>query len=641
MKKILKYEIKQLLRDKKTIILVFVLPLVIFPLINGVLTKAVASRIEKIFEEKTEIVSYDGSFLKQILSGLESDSIFTVVYAREGSSIDSLLSIYPAVLTSIASDSAGTVIINYSSKKDRQNIQAGAFKKRLSELRKVIAGQRYEEIGVEEYFLSSVPEIRNTATEREMVNSQNSGVLPLTIIIVLVLGTFVISNYVILGEKDNNTLESLLSSGMNRKDIIYGKMSIVMIAGLIMSALELVSFFFYGKLTGSMSFNIILDADQISVLIPLLLTLSLFISSVSVFVSCRLKSSSSGQLVFLPVMITYLILGMMGTFESIEIKRGLLLIPVVNTAGLIKSLIRGDIELFNSVMVIFLNILYSSAVIKSSSGYLNGEDILEKNTDMDIARKGFSRGASFTVFGVLVVSYMLVGGYLQGKDIVSGLIYSQVLILGGFVLIMKMLINQPFSDVLKIRKFPVYFIPASVVLGLTSRYPITLVSEQLLEIFPVPDIIKDTDIMTTKIGELSIVSAIFLIAVLPAVFEEFTFRGVFFEMMESKYSKTALIFVTGLMFGAMHLNIFTMFETGVLGVLMGLLTVSSGSIIPAVIMHFTNNFYSVLIMFMLKRGDLPQDSILLSDRTFACFMTVPVIFSVLFVLRKSRISNVS
>jgi len=76
MRKILKYEIKQLLRDKKTIILVFILPLVIMPLINGLLNKVINERIGDIFSGHTEFVSYDEPFLKDILTRFDGDSYF-------------------------------------------------------------------------------------------------------------------------------------------------------------------------------------------------------------------------------------------------------------------------------------------------------------------------------------------------------------------------------------------------------------------------------------------------------------------------------------------------------------------------------------------------------------------------------------
>ncbi|MFA7123782.1 MAG: CPBP family glutamic-type intramembrane protease [Candidatus Delongbacteria bacterium] len=637
MKKILKYEIKQLLRDKKTIILVFILPLIVMPVINGLLNKVISERIEEIFSGKTEIVSYDDPFLKDILTRFENDTIFTVDLTPSGTDIDSLLEIYPAVITAEFPDSVktGAVVVNYSSKKDRQNFQAASVIKKLKNIRKEISEERYGEIGIKDHYKNSVPEIKNIASPEKMSRAKNAGILPVTIIIILVIGTFFISNYVILGEKDNNTLESLLSSGIKRSDIIYGKMAIVMLAGIIMSVLELISFWFYGKFTAGFSFDIGLDALQAGCLIPVLLSLSLLISSVSVFVSCRLRSSSSGQLIFLPVMLFYTLTALMGTFEGVQITKGFFLIPIVNSAGIMKEILKGDAVIFSSVLVTFLNLLYSFFMIKSSSDYLSGEDVLEKNTDLDVVKKGFSKGAVFTVFALLVVSYMLIGGYLQGRSIVSGLILSQIFILGGFAVIMKTATQKPFKELLKLKKFRPGYIPAAIFLGFSSRYPIMLVSEQLLKVFPIPDIMKESDIMGTSLGDLNTGAAIFVIALLPAFFEEFAFRGVFLSIMERKFSKVQLILTTGLMFGLMHMNIFTVFETGVLGVILGLITVSSGSVFPAVIMHFTNNAFSVILMFLIKDGKITEESFLTSNIPFAWAMSgVTVVLLSALIFRK-------
>ena len=68
MKKIFKFEAKQLLRDKKTIFFVFILPLIAFPLLNGVLSKVVNSRIESIFEQKATVIVQRDSLAVEVLS---------------------------------------------------------------------------------------------------------------------------------------------------------------------------------------------------------------------------------------------------------------------------------------------------------------------------------------------------------------------------------------------------------------------------------------------------------------------------------------------------------------------------------------------------------------------------------------------
>jgi len=638
MRKILKYELKQLLRDKKTIFFVFILPLVIFPVLNGLLSKAITSRVDDISEERTELVSEKNQFLEEILKNFENDSIYTITYAENVENKDSLLKKYAAVISSKFDDSLrlNTIVLTYSANRDKESIQTGSFISRLKKLRRNLSEERYKEIGIEEYYKESVPQIKNTADEKKMANASSANLLPITIVMVLLIGTFMISNYIILGEKDNNTLESLLSSGIRRQQIIYGKMSMVILSGIVMSILEIVSFFLYGKYTASVNFNISFSAAQTAVFILIVISLSILISSVSVFISCRLRSSTSGQLIFMPVMIAYLVLTLFGTFEGIEIKRGMLLLPVINSAGTIKAVIKDQFLYWEVFVAAASNIIYSVIAVRSSSGYLNGEDVLNKNSDLDLARSGLSKGAVYTVYALLVVGYMIIGGYLQGNDIVSGLILSQVLILGIFVIIMARTTRIPYRKMLKLNKFDPKMIVPVLILGITARYPIALISEKLLYVFPVPKIMNDSNILSTGLGDINFAFTFLIIAVLPALFEEAVFRGVFLTLFDKKYSLYGTAVITGLMFGGMHLNVFTLFETGALGILFGFITLYSGSIFPAVVMHFLNNAYSVIMMKMVSNGIIAEDHMIFADNYFIWGMTLfaALSFAAVVYLRK-------
>lgn len=639
MKKILKYEAKQLFRDKKTIFIIFILPLIIFPLINGLLSKAIESKVEKISEEKIEIIVHKHEFLEEVFQKLENDTSISAVFAENISNTDSLLSLYPAIVSEQFSDSLKLydIVITYSSKKDKNSIQAGKVSRILRKLKNEITEERFREIGIEDYFDQSEPVINNISSKEDVKNSQSAGFLPVTLIIILLIGTFTISNYIILGEKDNNTLESLLSSGVERKSIIYGKMTMVIIAGMIMSLLSMVSFFFYGKFTGAVSLGISLSSENMILLGIIIFTLSILISSVSVFVSCRLKSSSTGQMAFLPLMLLFLVLALMGTFEGVEIRRGFLLLPVISSSGIIKAILLNKVSLVSVMITAFLNIVYSFITVKNSSDYLGSEDILDKSTDLDFVKKGFSKGAVFTIYALLVSLYMMIGGYLQGRDIVSGLIYSQILILGSFVIAMKYLSGTGFKELLYVKSFKSIYVPAALILGLTARFPISLLTDKLTYVFPVPKIFDQSDIFSTGLGDLNLINALLIIAVLPAVFEEFVFRGVFFKIMEKKYSKTGLAVMTGLMFGGMHLNVFSFFQTAALGIIIGALLIRSGSIFPAMIMHFTNNAVSVVVMKYMKDGIITGDEWFMTEGPFAYIMSAAAVLTlVLMVMVKPK-----
>ncbi len=84
-------------------------------------------------------------------------------------------------------------------------------------------------------------------------------------------------------------------------------------------------------------------------------------------------------------------------------------------------------------------------------------------------------------------------------------------------------------------------------------------------------------------------------AILPAICEEFTNRGGLLTVMRTTHSYKKTILLIGIAFGLFHQNITQIFYTAVLGALLAYLVLETGSIIPAMIVHFMNNFMSIYL----------------------------------------------
>ena len=89
--------------------------------------------------------------------------------------------------------------------------------------------------------------------------------------------------------------------------------------------------------------------------------------------------------------------------------------------------------------------------------------------------------------------------------------------------------------------------------------------------------------------------SVVLTAVLPAICEEFTNRGGLLTVMRSSFSKKKTIFLIAIAFGLFHQFIGQVFYTAVFGALLAYLVLETQSIYPAMIVHFMNNFVSVLL----------------------------------------------
>lgn len=102
-------------------------------------------------------------------------------------------------------------------------------------------------------------------------------------------------------------------------------------------------------------------------------------------------------------------------------------------------------------------------------------------------------------------------------------------------------------------------------------------------------------VSTNQVYEMKhFIADIFLTALLPALFEEFTHRGILLQGTKHAGFKQA-IYISAICFGLAHLNIEQLFYAIALGVFLGTIVVATKSIWPAVVIHFINNFISVYL----------------------------------------------
>jgi len=116
------------------------------------------------------------------------------------------------------------------------------------------------------------------------------------------------------------------------------------------------------------------------------------------------------------------------------------------------------------------------------------------------------------------------------------------------------------------------------------------------EIFmPIPDSVGDAyaKLMETK-GAWQIAAKLVSLCALPAICEEIYFRGFCLTSIEARLGRWPAIIVSALIFSAMHGNIWYAHLYFLLGVLLGWVYCSTGSLFAAVLCHFINNAWTFL-----------------------------------------------
>ncbi|MEF2920401.1 MAG: type II CAAX endopeptidase family protein [Acutalibacteraceae bacterium] len=93
----------------------------------------------------------------------------------------------------------------------------------------------------------------------------------------------------------------------------------------------------------------------------------------------------------------------------------------------------------------------------------------------------------------------------------------------------------------------------------------------------------------------------FSITFVPAIAEEFLFRGAVLGALR-KYGDIIAIIMSSALFGIMHGNLVQTPVTFLTGLILGYLTVKTGSIIPSMILHFVNNTLAVITEYLYNSG---------------------------------------
>lgn len=130
-----------------------------------------------------------------------------------------------------------------------------------------------------------------------------------------------------------------------------------------------------------------------------------------------------------------------------------------------------------------------------------------------------------------------------------------------------------------------------------------------------------------------------LIAVLPALAEELFFRASLQRILHDKLGAHAAVWITAIVFSAIHFQFYGFIPRVLLGALMGYLLVWSGNLWIPILAHFVNNAMAVLFYYFKAKEmttiDLEQIGGL-SSYYWGLASLVAAVIVIAFIFRRSR-----
>lgn len=119
-----------------------------------------------------------------------------------------------------------------------------------------------------------------------------------------------------------------------------------------------------------------------------------------------------------------------------------------------------------------------------------------------------------------------------------------------------------------------------------------------------------TEVMLQTTNWPQTLITVFVIAVLPAIGEEWLFRGIIQRELTNVFRNIHIaIFVTAFVFSAIHIQFLTFLPRFVLGLMLGYLMVYSRNIWMPITAHFFNNFLAVVAYRYYETNGLEQEAL--------------------------------
>lgn len=456
------------------------------------------------------------------------------------------------------------------------------------------------------------------APERTREAAFWSKLLPFIMLVWAMTGAFYPAIDLVAGEKERGTLETLLCSPALRSEIVWGKLGAVSTFSMLTAVLNAGSML----VTSSFVFRQMgigggggIGAPPIAPMLWLLVALvplSALFSALALAVAAMARSSKEGQYYLMPLMMVTLPLVLLPMLPGTTLSTGTSLIPVTGMFLLVRALVEGQYghALMHLPMVagmtagcLWLSVSWARRQFDDESVLFGDGDQWELSMwvrhlwrDRQTAAtpaQAFACGAIILValfFGKLAVTEMPKG--LPG--ISKLILMPQIGMILAPALLMATMLTTSLRKSLRIRMPHWTTLPLAVLLGVTLHPMYVMLAEFITYTYPVSE--QAAAAMKPFAEEISSapwLTIVFLMAVVPAICEELAFRGFIFGGLVREGGRLRAVVITALMFGVSHGVLQQSIAATIMGLLLGWIALRTGSVLPGILIHFTNNSLSV------------------------------------------------
>ncbi len=448
-----------------------------------------------------------------------------------------------------------------------------------------------------------------------------SKLLPFLLLIWALTGAFYPAIDLCAGEKERGTLETLLSSPAERSEIVWGKLLTIMLFSMVTALLNLASM----GVTGSLIVHSLpKEIGSPPTLTPLWLVLALvpmsaLFSALCLALASFARSSKEGQYYLMPLMLITMPLVLLPMAPGVELTLGNSLIPVTGVVLLLRALLEGNsLEALPYLpVVVMVTLACCLWSIRWAVDQFNSESVLFRESErLDLGLwlrhlvrdRGDTPSPAEALFcGLLILTIRFFLGLVMDQTPPKTfepwaklvLITQLTTVLTPALLMTIMLTRSPRKTLL-LRLPPLGSVPAAVLLAVVLHPVVAQLSIIVQRIYPVSEAMREALALPLD-AHTPMWQLVAVLALTPAFCEELAFRGFMLSGLRHLGHKWQAILISSIFFGIVHGMLQQSIVACILGMVIGYLSVQTGSLLPAMVYHFTNNSLPLLLGHLIDQ----------------------------------------
>jgi len=442
-------------------------------------------------------------------------------------------------------------------------------------------------------------------------------VLPLILVLMTITGAIYPALDVTAGERERGTLESLMVCPVPAIDLVVGKFLVVTTIAIIGAALNLASvtatvyFGGFDQAIGGGDAGAGFPLRALPIVLASLVPFAVLMSAIMIAVGCCARTFKEAQNYIAPVILAVLIPGGIAALPAARLTGIMTVTPVANMVLLTRELLSGaTVPPATFFWVIVSTTLYAVVAVAIAAHMFGRESVVFSDSvsiKALFARRLFKpRGApTFAAVGLYAAVLFPVWFYVQGSlqlatdDDASTVLFGSAMVMPLLFVVLPLVglrywkVDAAATMVATVPRL--HHIVAAIAIGLSAWMPAheLLVFQDIYVASP-PALEEMSRALQAALESMPLVTALLVIAVVPAICEELFFRGFLLSGLHTSFRPWPAIIGSACAFGVFHFLVFKFAMTVGLGILLGWLCWRSGSIWPGILAHAIHNAVTLL-----------------------------------------------